>query len=258
MGYQIRKEKTTVVFKAGNLASAFGAFPLHYDDADNALIDQPFSYIQYLSLRNDQLPCGVTICCGRTTFTVLNHCGGPPGGDEGLTPVNLYGMPGVQAEVSSHRVDARIQVASGSPSSPLSLSHAAQYAQWVTGGGYTIRQGWRVGVSGFRGPYLTPDVAAALPLGTSVREFSGQRPGSGGSMGAWALERQRRMAALPVRFPGIHAGAVGYLHLRRSQADSDAAIVCSRPCGLVQAGRGNGCELARPPVSFRRGIGPMN
>src|SRR5579862_9041601 len=30
-GYQIRHEKTSVVFKAGRLASAFGAFPLHYD-----------------------------------------------------------------------------------------------------------------------------------------------------------------------------------------------------------------------------------
>ena len=27
VGYQIRKEKTTVVFKAGRLSSAFGAFP---------------------------------------------------------------------------------------------------------------------------------------------------------------------------------------------------------------------------------------
>ena len=59
VGYQIRREKATVVIKAGRLSSAFGAFPLHYDDADNALLDQPLSYIQTLTLRNDQLPCGV-------------------------------------------------------------------------------------------------------------------------------------------------------------------------------------------------------
>jgi hypothetical protein len=129
VGYQIRGEKTSVVFKAGNLASAFGAFPLHYDDADNALLDQPLSYIQYLGLRNDQLPCGVADVMGQNPFAVSNHCGGPPGADEGMAPVNLYGMPGIQAEVSSHRLDGRIQVASGSPSSPLSLSHATQYAQ---------------------------------------------------------------------------------------------------------------------------------
>ena len=35
----------------------------------------------------------------------------------------------------------------------------------------TIRQGFRVGVSGFRGPYLDPSVAPLLPAGTSVRNF---------------------------------------------------------------------------------------
>ena len=171
VGYQIRHEKTSVVFKAGRLASAFGAFPLHYDDADDALLDQPLSYIQTLTLRNDQLPCGVADLLWQNYGWVSNACGGTPGWGDGLTPVSLYGLPGVQAEVSSHRVDGRIQVTSGSPSNPLSLSHAPQYAQWVLGGGYTIRQGWRVGVSGFRGPYLSPDLAALLPAGTSVRSF---------------------------------------------------------------------------------------
>ena len=183
VGYQIHGEKTSVVFKAGNLASAFGAFPPRYDDADNALIDQPLSYIQYLSVRNDQLPCGVADLLGQNPFNVLNHCGGPPGPSEGITPVNLYGMPGIQAEISSHRLDGRIQIASGSPADPLSLSHAPQYAQWVVAGGYTIRQGLRVGISGFRGPYLAPDVTPWLPAGTSARTF----PASGlGLEAQWA------------------------------------------------------------------------
>ncbi len=170
-GYQIRHEKTSVVFKAGRLASAFGAFPLHYDDADNILLDQPLSYIQTLTLRNDQLPCGVKDLTQQNYGYVWNSCGGPWGGDEGLTPVTLYGLPGVEAEISSHSVDARFQVTSGSPANPLSLSHAPQYAQWVAGGGYTLWQGFRVGMSGFRGPYLSPDVVPLLPLGTSVRSF---------------------------------------------------------------------------------------
>ncbi|MGA2880023.1 MAG: hypothetical protein ABSG13_13830 [Bryobacteraceae bacterium] len=183
VGYQIRREKTTVVFKAGQLSSAFGAFPLHYDDAENPLLDQPLSYIQTLTLRNDQLPCGVADLLGQNYGYVENSCGGAPGGNEGLTPVSLYGLPGVQAEVSSHRVDGRIQVTSGSPSNPLSLSHAPEYAQWVAGGGYTIHQGFRVGISGFRGPYLSPELASLLPAGTSVRAF----PASGlGLEAQWA------------------------------------------------------------------------
>jgi hypothetical protein len=172
IGYQIQKEKTSVVFKAGRLSSAFGAFPLHYDDADNALLDQPLSYIQTLSLRNDQLPCGVGGLLQQHYGYVSNPCGGPAGGEEGLTPVTLYGLPGVEADISSHKVDARIQITSGSPSDPLSVSHTPQYVQWAAGGGYTIRQGFRVGISGFRGPYLAPDAAPFLPAGTSVRSFS--------------------------------------------------------------------------------------
>ena len=183
LGYQIRREKTSVVFKAGRLASAFGAFPLHYDDADNPLLDQPLSYVQTLTLGNNQLPCGVRDLLWQSYGWIANRCGGASGADEGLTPVSLYGLPGVEAEISSHRIDARIQVASGSPANALSVSHAPQYAQWVAGGGYTIRQGWRVGVSGFRGPYLSPGVAPFLPAGTSVRSF----PASGLGLDAqWA------------------------------------------------------------------------
>lgn len=170
-GYQIRGEKTSVVFKAGRLTSAFGAFPTHYDDAENALLDQPLSYIQTLALRTDQIPCGVADLLRQHYGFVANGCGGTPGGGVGLTPVTLYGLPGVQAEVSSHRMDARIQVTSGSPSNPLSLSHASQYAQWAAGGGYTIQQGFRVGISGFRGPYLASGVAPSLPAGTGLRDF---------------------------------------------------------------------------------------
>ncbi len=171
VGYQIQHEKTSVVFKAGRLSSAFGAFPLHYDDADNPLLDQPLSYIQTLAMRNDQLPCGVPGLLAQHYGYVVGNCGGAVGGAIGLTPVTLYGLPGVEADISSHRLDGRIQVTSGSPSDPLSISHAPQYAQWVAGGGYTIRQGFRVGISGFRGPYLAPDVAAFLPAGTGVRDF---------------------------------------------------------------------------------------
>lgn len=171
VGYQVQKDKTSFVIKAGRLSSAFGAFPLRYDDAENAVLDQPLSYIQTLPLRNDQIPCGVADLLKQHYGYVWNQCGGPTNGAWGLTPVTLYGLPGIQAEISSHRVDGRIQVTSGSPSNPLSISHAPDYSQWVAGGGYTIQQGFRVGVSGFRGPYLSPALADLLPVGTTVRDF---------------------------------------------------------------------------------------
>ncbi len=171
LGYTVHTEKSSIVFKAGRLSSAFGEFPIHYDDAENPLLDQPLSYIQTLTLRHDQLPCGVGDLVGQSYGYVGSSCGGVVGYGLGLTPVTLYGLPGVETDFSGHRLDARLQITSGSPSNPLSLSHAPEYAQWSAGGGYTIRQGFRVGISGFRGPYLDPSVAALLPLGTSVRDF---------------------------------------------------------------------------------------
>ncbi len=244
LGYHIHRDRTSVVFKAGRLSSAFGAFPLHYDDAENILLDQPLSYIQTLSLRNDQLPCGVPNLLRQHYGYVVGLCGGPSGGARGLTPVTLYGLPGVEAEISSHRLDGRIQVTSGSPADPLSLSHAPDYAQWAAGGGYTIRQGFRVGVSGFRGPYLAPGLDPLLAAGTSVRDF----PASGLGMdiqwarGHWSTsgEWQRFQYDLPgfTNAPSINstyveakrilsprfflAGRAGWLEPRRA-ADSTGA-----------------------------------
>jgi hypothetical protein len=41
LGYTQNYGATSLVVKVGKLASAFGAFPLHYDDADNPFLDQP-------------------------------------------------------------------------------------------------------------------------------------------------------------------------------------------------------------------------
>jgi len=186
IGYALNGENKSLVIKAGRLSSAFGAFPLHYDDAENPLLDQPLSYIQTLTLRHDQIPCGVRDLSWQAYGWVSLGCGGVPGYASGLTPVTLYGLPGIQAEVSGYRLDGRLQVTSGSPANPLSLGHAGQYAQWTAGGGYTIRQGFRLGISGFRGPYLDPSVATLLPAGTAVRDF----PASGiGADVQWARGR---------------------------------------------------------------------
>ena len=170
-GYAIRGDKSSIVIKAGRLASAFGSFPLRYDDAQNPLLDQPLSYIQTITLRDDQLPCGVKDLRAQSYGYVASHCGGVAGWQRGMTPVTLYGLPGIQAEFSHGRIDARLQVTSGSPLNPRPVVDAGTYAQWTLGAGYSVRQGFRVGVSGFRGPYLASLLKPLLPAGTTVRDF---------------------------------------------------------------------------------------
>lgn len=177
VGYSLRAEKMSMVFKAGRLSSAFGSFPLHYDDAINPLLDQPLSYIQSITLRPDQIPCGVSDLLSQGYGSVSNLCGGAPGRQRGLTPVTLYGLPGIEAEISGFRLDARLQITDGSPTNPQGLDQVEHYAQWAAGAGYTIRQGFRIGMSAFRGPYLDRSLDPWLTVGTTVRNFPASAAG---------------------------------------------------------------------------------
>jgi hypothetical protein len=56
-----------------------------------------------------------------------------------------------------------VQFANSSPANPRSLFAKDQYGNWAGGAGYTIRQGIRVGVSGYRGPYLDRLYEALVP-----------------------------------------------------------------------------------------------
>ena len=187
LGYTHQYGATSVVLKAGKLASAFGAFPLHYDDADNPLLDQPLPYAAYLKLRADQLPCGVNDLLSQQYASSANYaCGGSSGDSEGLMPVTLYGLPGVEVDLSTHKFDARIQLTNSSPVNPQSLLSGSQQAQWTAGAGYSLVQGFRVGFSAYRGPFLDHSVAGFLPAGHSVRDF----PATGAGLDAqWARGR---------------------------------------------------------------------
>jgi hypothetical protein len=210
LGYSFRAGKISAVVKAGRLSSAFGAFPLHYDDAENPL-DQPLQYISEVHVNANQLPCGVHDLTSQYYGTLWFYCGGAPGWQPGLTPVTLYGLSGIEADVSGYNFDGRFQVTSGSPASPQSLNLANQYAQWTAGGGYTIRQGFRVGVSGFRGPYLDQVVASFLPSGTTLRDFPASAVGVDAqwARGHWSVsgEWQRFWFDLPrfVQSPSVTA-----------------------------------------------------
>jgi hypothetical protein len=172
LGYAMHSGPATIVFKAGQMVAAFGSFPLRYDDVQNPLMDQPLAYITEIPVRSDQISCGTADLLHQFYGSVASSCGGESGRGPGLTPVSLYGMPGAQAEFSMHRIDGRVQMTSTSPAYTEGWTEISrEYLQWTAGGGFTIQQGFRVGASIFRGPYLDSEIAASLPSGTTVRSF---------------------------------------------------------------------------------------
>jgi hypothetical protein len=118
LGYYLVWKDASLVVRAGQLQSVFGEFLLHYDDAENPLFGTPSQYS-------------------------YDHGG-----------VTTLGLAGVEAAVTLGKWDARAQFTNSSPANPRSLFDKDQYANWAGGMGYSIRQGWRVGISAYRGPYL--------------------------------------------------------------------------------------------------------
>jgi hypothetical protein len=117
-GYERFWGRNAVTIRAGQLSSAFGSFLLRYDDAVNPMIDLPLSYGYYTS------------------------------------PVTNLGLVGAQADVTLNRLDLRAQFTNSSPTNRRSIFDHDQYGTWTGGVGYTITQGFRLGVSAYRGPYL--------------------------------------------------------------------------------------------------------
>jgi len=111
-------EKGSLVVRAGQLTSAFGNFLLRYDPSSNPLTGVPAGYGYY------------------------------SGG------VAIEGLAGAQVDATAGPFDMRAQFTNSSPANPRSVFDKDQYANWAGGAGYTIRQGFRVGVSAYRGPYL--------------------------------------------------------------------------------------------------------
>jgi hypothetical protein len=213
-GYSGQVGKATVVVKGGKLASAFGSFPLRYDDTENPLLDQPLSYVTHLRLRPDQLPCGVSDLLHQSDYyyEVNHYCGGSESYGHGIEPVTLYGLPGVQADLAASGFDGRFQLTNSSPVNPQGLRSASQQPQWTAGGGYTFRRQLRIGVSSFRGPYLDRALRDLLPAGRSRRDYpaSAIAIDGQGSRGRWTVlgEWQRFRFASPrfTEHPGVSSG----------------------------------------------------
>ncbi len=107
------------------------------------------------------------------------------------------------------------------------FSQRDQYGNWAGGGGYTIRQGLRVGVSGYRGPYLDRKYAYYFPGEANPSKLPAHAIGIDGN---WAhghttafVEVQRFV--MPYT---LDSGLSRIGGIRRSEAGSSAALVCRR------------------------------
>lgn len=127
LNYSRASEKGSVMLRAGEMSSVFGSFLLRYDDAENPLVDLPIEYGYYYA------------------------------------PVSIMGVAGAQIDATRGKWDGRLQFANSSPANPRSIFAKDQYGNWAGGAGYTIRQGFRLGVSGYRGPYLDRQYAYYFP-----------------------------------------------------------------------------------------------
>jgi hypothetical protein len=174
-GYRINGEKSSLSLKVGKMTSAFGEFPVRYDDSMNPLIDQPLGYGSLLKIRPDALPCGTKDLPNLRYYEeyagVHFYCGGPMTEMNGTPAVNLYGIPGAEVDLSLRRFDARFQITNSAPSNPQALVSSNHHLQWTAGGGWTPWQGLRIGASGFRGPFMDNSVEKLLPASKHVEDY---------------------------------------------------------------------------------------
>ena len=194
VGYSRTWDHTALAIKAGKLASAFGAFPLRYDDMLNPLLDQPLPY-NYLLLQP-----------------------GPGSSDDyGFASVTLYGLPAAEIDFSRNHLDTRFQLTNSSPYNPRQFFASGQHPQWAAGGGYTIVQGFRVGVSAYRGAWLAGSLATYIPAGLSATDFPASAVGADAqwARGRWSAgaEWDRFVFAFP-HVSNAPAVKMGYSELK--------------------------------------------
>jgi hypothetical protein len=206
LGYRVDFHSASLLIKAGQLASAFGLYPVEYDDAKSPLIEPPPLYTNNLLLRPDEIPCNITDVLSQSYDDDIQfHCGGSNTQRYGMVPVTLYGIPGVEAQLSWIRLDARLQITNSSPTNAQSPLSRSQFAQWAAGGGYSLPGGLHLGVSGFRGPYLDRVLAPLLQADQRLTDFSATGIGVDGqwSGGPWSLEGEWQRFRFGV--PGFQA-----------------------------------------------------
>jgi len=214
LNYSRISDKGSILIRAGELSTAFGSFLLRYDDADNALVDLPLGYGYYYA------------------------------------PVSSLGVAGAQIDATRGKWDGRAQFANSSPANPRSIFAPDQYGNWAGGGGYTIRQGLRVGVSGYRGPYLDrkylyffpgeakPSSLPAHALGLDVEWARGH----------WNVQGELQKFVMPYQAIPTFREQIGYLEVKRVL--HPRWYVAARG-GYSSANASGNCESIEAAAGFR-------
>jgi hypothetical protein len=181
IGYTRVGKAGSMVVRVGQLMSSFGSFLLRYDDADNPLLGMPMQYGYYYA--------GVTAA----------------------------GLAGAQIDATHGSWDGRLQLVNSSPDNPRSIFAKDQYANWAGGIGYTIRQGLRVGISGYRGPYLDRKFAFFSPGESNPRGL----PASAGGVdvewahGHWNVDGEWQHFLMTYHVIPAFREDAGYIEIKR-------------------------------------------
>jgi hypothetical protein len=213
VNYSRISAKGSVSIRAGQLSTAFGSFPLHYDDADNALIDLPIEYGYYYS------------------------------------PVSILGLAGAQIDATRGKWDGRAQFANSSPANPRSIFAPDQYGNWA-GGGYTIRQGLRVGVSAYRGPWLDRKYAYFFPGEANPNTLPAHALGVDveWARGHWNMQGEWQKFVLPYKAIPTLTEQAGYAEVRRVL---DPRWYVAARGGYTSSNLGGNAQSLEAAVGFR-------
>jgi hypothetical protein len=174
-------KRGSVVVRLGQMPSAFGSFLLRYDDAVNPLIFAPMQYGYYYKA------------------------------------VSTNSLTGAQVDAAIGRLDARAQFANSNPANRRSVFDRDQYPNWAGGAGVTIRQGFRIGASAYRGPYLDRHYAYYFPGEAKPRDL----PGSGYGIdvqwgrGPWNVYGELQRFQMDYRAIRTFRQHTGYAEVRR-------------------------------------------
>jgi hypothetical protein len=170
----------SLVFRVGDLSSAFGYFLTRYDSAVNPLIGIPSAYGYY------------------------------------YTNVTFLGLTGAELDATSGKWDLRAQFVNSSPANPRSIFDHDQYGNWAGGVGYTIR-GLRVGASTYYGPYLSRNYAYYFPSEGSPHDLPATALGLDAEWGAgpWNIWGELQRFQDNYHVIPAYVTRTGYFEIRR-------------------------------------------